>query len=260
MPAMLALAVLFAPDQPADAAPITWTNTAGGNWSVGANWNPTGPPVSSSDVIFGDGAAGSTTTEDLLSATIDSLAYNQDNGLQQTTIIPSGKTLAISSGVAAGSFELYVGSTSGATTSSTQVPSRIAGTDLTSTLSLTGAGDIWVAQGNSSSGTHMATLDMSGLGTFNASVGRLYVGVAVNGINRPSGTLLLAQTNTITLTGASPQVEVQESSVNANGGTVSVLSFGQVNFLNADTMRLGGDKGNGTVILPPLQAVRRRSK
>jgi len=88
---------------------------------------------------------------------------------------------------------------------------------------------------------------MSGLGTLNANIGRLYVGVNINGINRPSGTLLLAQTNNITLTGASPQVEVQESGVNANGGTVSTLSFGQVNFLNGDTMRFGGDKGNGTV-------------
>lgn len=246
--AVLALTSLFAPVRSANAAsPITFTNAAGGNWSVGANWSPAGPPVSASDVIFSNGVAGSTNTDDITSATIDSLTYSQANGSNQTTIIPSGETLTVSSGVAAGSAELYVGSTSASTTSSTQVPAKIAGTDLTSTLSLTGAGDIWVAQGNSTSGTHMATLDMSGLGTFNASVGRLYVGVAVNGINRPSGTFLLAQTNTITLTGGSPQVEVQESSVNANGGTVSVLSFGQVNFLNADTMRLGGDKGNGTV-------------
>lgn len=245
--AVLALAGLFASVRFADAASLTWTNTGGGDWSVGANWNPAGPPVSSSDLIFGDGTEGSTNTDDLSSATIDSLTYNQDNGSNQTTIIPSGQTLTISSGVAAGSSELYVGSTSAATTSSTQVPVKIAGTDLTSTLDLTGAGDIWVAQGNSTSGSHMATLNMSGLGTFNASVGRLFVGVNINGINRPSGTLLLAQTNTITLTGSSPQVEVQESPVNANGGTISVLSFGQVNFLNANTLRLGGDKGNANI-------------
>lgn len=245
--AVLALTSLFASVRSADAAPITWTNTAGGNWSVGANWNPAGPPVSSSDVIFSNDAAGSTTTDDILSATIDSATYSQANGLQQTTIIPSGQTLTIASGVAAGSSELYVGSISASTTASTQVPARIAGSDLTSALKLTGSGDIWVSQGNSTAGSHMATLDLSGLGTFDASVGRLLIGTAVNGINRPSGTLLLAQTNTITLTGASPQVELQEGAVNANGGTASVLSFGQVNFLNADTWRLGGDKGNATM-------------
>lgn len=245
--AALALTSLFVPVRPADAAPITWTDTAGGNWSVGANWNPAGPPVSTSDVIFSNAAAGSMTTNDIASATIDSMVYSQDNGGQQTTIIPSGQTLTISSGVAAGSAELYVGSTSAATTSSTQVPARIAGTDLTSSLKLTGSGDIWVSQGNSGNGSHMATLDMSGLGTFTASVGRLYVGTVVNGINRPSGTLLLAQTNNITLTGAIPQVEVQESTVNGNASAPSVLSFGQVNFLNADTLRLGGDKGNATI-------------
>lgn len=62
-----------------------------------------------------------------------------------------------------------------------------------------------------------------------------------------SGTLILAKTNTITLTGASLQVMVQDPNSNANGSVPSVLTFGQVNFLNGDTMRLGGQKGNGTV-------------
>src|SRR5579862_356750 len=97
----LALTSLLASVQFANAAPITFTNAAGGNWSVGANWNPAGPPASSSDVVFGDGAGNSTTTEDILSATINSMTYNQDNGSQQTTIIPSGQTLTIASGVAA---------------------------------------------------------------------------------------------------------------------------------------------------------------
>lgn len=244
---VIGLVILFALAQAACAATITFTNTSGGDWSVGANWNPAGPPGTSSDVVFGDAAGGSTTTDDILSANIDSLTYNQDNGSQQTTVIPSGQTLTISSSVAAGSPELYVGSTSASTTSSTLVPAKIMGTDLTSALTLTGAGDIWVSQGNGTSGTHMATLDMSGLGTFTANVGRLYVGTPVNGINRPSGTLLLAQTNYITLTGSSPQVEVQEATANANGSLASVLSFGQVNYLYGDTMRIGGDKGDGTV-------------
>ena len=65
------------------------------------------------------------------------------------------------------------------------------------------------------------------------------MGVGNSGnVNRASGTLYLAATNVITLTGASAAGgEVQESPVNANGGTVSTLYFGQTNALFGDTMR-----------------------
>ncbi|HLX70814.1 MAG TPA: autotransporter-associated beta strand repeat-containing protein [Verrucomicrobiae bacterium] len=242
----LALTSLLASVQFANAAPITFTNAAGGNWSVGANWNPAGPPASSSDVVFGDGAGNSTTTEDILSATINSMTYNQDNGSQQTTIIPSGQTLTIASGVAAGSAELNVGSTSASTTSTTLVPAAIQG--LSSTLSLTGSGDIWVSQGNSTAGGHLATLDLSQLGTLNANIGRLLVGVNVSGINRPAGVLFLAQTNNLTLSGGSPEVEVAEATSNGNIGQANtVLSFGQQNRVFANVMRLGGDKCMATI-------------
>ena len=68
----------------------------------------------------------------------------------------------------------------------------------------------------------------------NASIGRLLVGVNVNGINRASGFLLLAQTNVITATGASPQVEVGEATANGNSGQPTMtFSFGQNNQLYA---------------------------
>jgi fibronectin-binding autotransporter adhesin len=242
----LALAVSFALAPVAGAAPNVWTNSAGGNWSVPGNWSTGATPQTSDDVQFGYIGAGSPNTDDLPALTIDSLLYDQTNGLQQTTVINPGLTLTISSSVAAGTPELQVNSTSGTTTSSTLIPAAIQGA--TSSLVLTGSGDINIGQGNGTAGAHMATLDMSGLGTFNANVGRLLVGVGNSGnVNRASGTLYLAATNVITLTGASPQVEVQESPVNANGGTVSTLYFGQTNALFGDTMRFGGDKGNGTV-------------
>src|SRR6185295_821434 len=116
-------------------------------------------------------------------------------------------------------------------------------------LVLSGAGDFVIRLGQGTAGSHMATLDMTGLDSLIATVGRLLVGQANAGaaVNRPSGTLILAKTNTITLNGASPQVMVQDSGSNANGGTASVLTFGQVNFLNGDVMRLGGQKGNATL-------------
>ncbi|HSU57200.1 MAG TPA: autotransporter-associated beta strand repeat-containing protein, partial [Candidatus Dormibacteraeota bacterium] len=116
-------------------------------------------------------------------------------------------------------------------------------------LVLNGAGDMVIHLGQGTAGSHMATLDLTGLDSLTATVGRLLIGQANAGavVNRPSGTLILAATNTITLAGGSPQVMVQDSGSNANGSTPSVLTFGQLNFLNADVMRLGGQKGNATL-------------
>ena len=173
--------------------------------------------------------------------TINSLAFNQDNGLTHTTLLNPGLTLSINRTTAGD--VLNVGSGTAATGANTLVPVVVQGPG--STLSLSGVGDMVIRQGNANTGTHMATLDLSALDTFNANVGRLLVGQANAGaaVNRPSGTLILAKTNTITLSGAAPQVMVQDSGSNANGGLASVLSFGQVNFLNADQFRLGGQKG-----------------
>ena len=242
---VLALAILFVLTQLAGAAANTWNNAAGGYWSVPGNWS-SGVPGTTSDVIFGNTGAGASNTNDISSETIDSLVYNQNNGLQQTTVINPGQTLTFASSVAAGNFELYAGNTG--TTVGEQVPAAIQG--LNSTLTMTGLGDIWSAQGATGNGTQDATLDLSGLGTLNASIGRLLVGVNVNGVNRMAGIVKLAQTNNLVFTGGSPQVEVGEATANGNSGSGSantVLSFGQTNNLFADTMRFGGDKCNVAV-------------
>ncbi|TAL07113.1 MAG: hypothetical protein EPO07_00790, partial [Verrucomicrobia bacterium] len=229
------------------AAPATWNNAAGGNWSVGANWNPSGVPGTAADLIFGNTGAGSPNTNDVSSLTNNSLTYDWNNGSLQTTYINPGKTLTINGSGAAGTALLLEGSAAAAPASTTQAPAAISGAG--GNLVLSGAGDIVVHLGQGTAGSHMATLDMTGLDGLIASVGRLLVGQANAGaaVNRPSGTLILARTNTITCTGGSPQVMVQDSGSNANGSTASVLTFGQVNFLNADVMRLGGQKGNATL-------------
>jgi len=245
MPALLALGILLVLTPWAGAAP-TWNNAAGGNWSVGANWSPAGVPGTTADVIFGNTGAGFLSTNNVAGETIDSLTYDWNNGLQQTTLINPGQTLTINSSLAAGSALLLEGSAATAPASGTLAPAAITGGG---NLVLSGAADIVVRLGNGTSGAHMATLDLSGLNSLTASVGRLLIGQANAGaaVNRPSGTLILAATNNITLTGASPQVIVQDSGSNANGSLTSVLTFGQVNFLNADTLRLGGQKGNANI-------------
>lgn len=247
IPTVLFLATMLAMTQLAGAAADTWNNAAGGNWSVAGNWSG-GAPGSTSDVIFGNTGAGFSNTNNISSLTIDSLNYNQSNGSNQVTVIPPGQTLTIASSVAAGNFELYAGNTPGA--SGEQVNAAIQG--LSSTVTMTGLGDIWSAEGGTANVTPFqdATLNLSGLGTLNATIGRLLVGVNVNGINRMAGEVILAQTNNLTFTGASPQVEVGEAVSNGNSGAGSadtVLSFGQTNNLYADTMRIGGDKCNVAV-------------
>ncbi|HWC60931.1 MAG TPA: autotransporter-associated beta strand repeat-containing protein [Verrucomicrobiae bacterium] len=245
---VLAVAIFSAQTLPA-ATPI-WSAASGGNWSTDGNWSTSLAPQTIDDVQFGNVGAGNQNTMDN-AFTINSLTYNQDNGLTHTTVLNPGLTLTVNRGNAGN--VLTVGSTSGAITSSTQVPVVIQGAG--STLSLNGTGDLVVRQGNGTAGSHMATLDMSGLDNFNASIGRLLIGqagtVPPDNVARPSGTLILAKTNTIILSGTAPQVMVQDSTQNANGGTASVLSLGQVNFLYADQLRLGGQKGNGNVLFNP---------
>jgi fibronectin-binding autotransporter adhesin len=244
------------------AGPVSWNNAAGGKWSVGANWlNGTGTggiPGPADDVSFLNIGAGTPTTNDV-NVTINSLTYQQGDGLTQTTTINAGVTLQITDGSAPE--VLFVGSTTNGTISATtQTPVVINGPG-TLNVNGNGTGALLVSQGwTAAAGTHMATLDLSGLSTFTASVGYLYVGQENNGqtingvsLNRPSGTLLLAQTNNIVANGpTAPQVMIQDSPVNANGGTVSLLELGQVTSLWADQMRLGGQKGNGTVEFNPV--------
>jgi fibronectin-binding autotransporter adhesin len=237
-----AIVVALLTAQPTFGAVTTW-NATGGNWSVGANWDTLVAPGTADDARFMNVGAGTPTIMDA-SRTINSLAFGQDNQLLHTTTISSGQTLTVNRPTGD---VLYVGSTSASITASTLTPVAITGTG--ATLTLSGPGNLVVRQGNATAGTHMSTLDLSGLDNFNASLGRLLVGQANAGdpVNRPSGTLILAKTNVITLTGGSPQVMLQDSGQNANGGTASVLTFGQDTRLNADVMRLGGQKGNANM-------------
>ncbi|HWD19455.1 MAG TPA: autotransporter-associated beta strand repeat-containing protein [Verrucomicrobiae bacterium] len=227
---------------PAVRAADVW-NATGGNWSVGANWSTLAIPQPTDDVSFLDVGAGSTSTMDQ-PFTINSLTFGQDNLQTHTIAIADGLNLQVrDSGT--GNI-LYVGSTTAATTASTFTQVAITGA---STLTLNGSGDFVVRQGNSAAGSHIAVLDLSGLDTLVATCGHLLIGQATagNAVNRPTGALYLAKTNLILLNGSAPQLMVQDAGQNANGGTLSFLTLGQHTELYADSLRLGGQKGNGTV-------------
>src|ERR1039458_9024330 len=177
IPTVLALVTMLALTQLAGAAP-TWNNAAGGNWSVAGNWSPSGVPGTASDVIFGNTGSGFPNTNNISSETINSLTYDWSNGSQQTTVIPSGQTLTVNSSVAANSALLLEGSAAAAPTTTTFTPCAINGGG---SLVLSGLGDIVIHEGTTSGGAaanHMATLDLSGLNSFTATIGRLLIGQA----------------------------------------------------------------------------------
>lgn len=238
------LAAAICSTQILPAATPIWNNAAGGNWSVNGNWTTGVFPQTVDDVQFGNTGAGAISTMDT-AFTINSLTYNQDNQSTHTTVLNPGFTLTINRQTAGD--PLTVGSTSGATTANTLLPVTVQGAGAAITVS--GTGDFVVRQGNGTAGSHMATLDLSAVDTLNATIGRLLVGQANAGaaVNRPSGTLFLAKTNTFTFSGTAPQVMVQDSGSNANGGTVSVLNLGQVTRFYGDQFRFGGQKGNGNI-------------
>src|SRR5438132_7550123 len=142
--------------QSVHAAQTIWANAAGGNWSVGANWNTLAAPGAADDAQFLNTGTGAFTTNDI-SRTINSLLYGQGNQGLHTTTLSSGQPLTIS-GTAANL--LYVG-TAGAGGAATLTPVTITGSG--GTLNLSGTGDLVVRQGDGTAGAHRATLDLSAL-------------------------------------------------------------------------------------------------
>src|SRR5262249_55022979 len=131
---------------------------------------------------------------------IASLIYENTNVFHTTQIAP-GKTLSIF-----GSSGLLVGSESDLG-SPASVSATITGAGGALMISIAAANMI-VRQGSTNSGSNLrASLDLSGLDSFQATVARLQIG-ALGTYPRPSGVLRLAKTNLITASGASPAIIV----------------------------------------------------
>jgi autotransporter-associated beta strand protein len=219
---------------------MVWNGSSSTSWSTGSNWTPAGPPVSTNDVYFYDaGAAGSAGTVDNIvggNTTIGSLTYGNTNNFH-TTQINAGVTLTVGGDTNG----LYVGT--GTAAGNLAPVSTVTGSSGALVVSNAGANMI-VSQSNPSGSPSLsdATLDLSGLGTFNATVSSLQVGVdsVLKGAN---GILNLAATNIITLTpgSASPQIDVGDNSQasGATGGAVNTLLLGKTNAIYADSIEVG---------------------
>src|SRR5271170_1235111 len=95
------------------SATITWTNTAGGNWSVAANWNPNQVPgISDTAQIT---TSGTYTVTNSATASVSVLTLGGGAGMQ--TLYLSGGTFTVgsaSTGNAQGVLNLNGGTLSGA--------------------------------------------------------------------------------------------------------------------------------------------------
>jgi hypothetical protein len=222
---------------------MIWTGT--NNWSSIFNWTNVstggfGPPGVANDVVFANLGAvpGSNTINSIVDAdaTINSLVFTNTSG-NHTLLIAPGRTLLIT-GVAPGfanSPAINVGLET-YTVADQVVHAAVTGVDGTLAISNSSA-CVQIRQGFGSGtvGT-LAALDLSGLGTFNADMRRLQVGVESGVPRRVGGSLYLARTNTIVLNQA-----LDVNTTNLTSGTPS-LYFGhntQVGNSNGPTIYLG---------------------
>lgn len=226
------------------------------NWSAMFNWtNMTaggyGPPGISNDLVFSDaGSAGSSNTITSVvdaDTTINSLLFTNITGYQNLAISPAHKLTIVGSvpgyantpALSAG-MEVYAGDND-------KVRAALSG--LSGTLSITNANTIVQVRQGFAAGTNgsLASLDMSGLGTFDAYMSRILVGVEGGSTKGVAGFVKLARTNILklafgynagtNLTSGSPSLylghNTSAAQVNTNGaglylGVSNSISVGYV--------------------------------
>jgi autotransporter-associated beta strand protein len=237
---------------------MVWTPAgANTNWSTSGNWSPPGPPGLANDAQFFDGGAVATpgTINNVVdtSSTVGSLTFGQTNN-SHTTFIASGRTLTLGAinGLAVGT---------GTDPGDSVLPSAtITGTGgavlVTNRAAVVNVGQAHPTVNNAISQSR-ATLDMSGLDSFTATVSRLLVGVDVT-LRGSAGVLNLAKTNTITATAGStaPQLDIGDNSQASGTPTIpSSLLLGQTNALFADSIAVGRGKTDNTGALMAFNSV-----
>jgi len=256
-----------------NAATNIWTGPSGGDWSTPGNWTPSGPPGSADEARFFDpGAVADATLDNIVSVNtfIQRLWIGQTNNVHNMGI-NAGVTLSIvgtddngygvlGSDPDAGGItpdpvptryqsSLYVGTKS--TSSQTQIVRGTVSGEGTLSINNTN-NEILIRQFHPSGGAHRAILDLSGLNSFVANLGRIRVGDGeAQPLNRSEGQLYLAKTNTITLTGPVFQDNVQlvvgNNDVNQNQGNPSLMVLGGKNTIYVDEVLVGGKKQPGTL-------------
>ena len=241
------------------AQTVVWSgvdaaNSVNTNWSDANNWTGGTPGRGTNVCFFDPGAQGAQGVVNNIvngNTTILSLQYGNTNGFHTTQVNP-GTTLTVSNNAAANLVFVGTATDNGASQS---LYSRMTGSGSFAVVGTNTGSFFIVQQGSASSGSHLATLDLSGLANFNLTAGRLVAGGANAGSsgasNRLSGTLYLAGTNSIRVNGAAPAVDVGDSTSN---GATSYLYLGQTNAIFADSMTIAHSKATCTLAFNPALA------
>ncbi len=253
------------------------------NWSDGANWLVPPLPATYDTAFFDDtGESASVTAgpDNIVDANImvGGLWYAATNGsaygnhdYAHNTVINPGLTLSVFN------TNVSIMLSSGTDTDTGGYGTcynTISGPGGTLVVNNTNVGSaIYVSEGSSTyqggqSGLY-ATLDMSGLDTFNATVGRFLIGIQGNGptpgqptyvnAGRQDGMVYLAKTNVIYLTQVG---NIQGTGYAATAGPALVLNdvagfgdygdylyLGQTNAVYADTITIGREQCSRTAVL-----------
>jgi autotransporter-associated beta strand protein len=246
------------------------------NWSDAQNWQLPGAPVAGDNLIFNNNGAQSASAlgtpgggfanfiPDFIDNIVDgnftlsSLAYTNVGSFFHNTFIKSGNVLSVTN------TPFNIGAIdTGASAQGTVV--SISGANATLAFNNTNANfQVWNGNGSSSSSANRATLDLSALDTFNASASRILVGANVNQIvNRASGILYLAKTNSLTAvfqtTTSDSGTSTGNSAItvgdaNSNAGAESSIVLGLANTISADTINIGREKATGHLSFNPIYA------
>jgi autotransporter-associated beta strand protein len=275
---LAALSGVIVMTQLADAASFEWTGASGIdlNWSTPGNWSPAGPPDMADEARFLD--TGSTndnvSINNIVSAdiTIERLWVGPTNGLTDGSVIAAHNML-INQGV---TLTIKGTNDNGSGPIGSQTPpdpnplstyhvgtkSYVSGTTaVTNTVS--GGGTLFLDNPNNelnvrqihATGTgQFAVMDMSGLNTFIARLGRIRIGDGeAEPIRRAKGVVRLARTNNITLSGPNQgdnvQLVIGNNDVNNPGnGGASFLYLGEKNTLSIDEILVGARKTQGNIL------------
>ncbi len=244
-----------------------WSGAGGTNdmyWADGVNWTGGTPGPGFSASFTSAGATTSFVTNNIVATnvTILQLNYETNNSGYHTTWIEDGVTLTVTNGsTATGTQAIQVGGGGNGVDNSFSKPVTNTITGNGGTLVITGnpqsSGQInslnfQVRQNAANCPPRLVTLDLSGLGTMIATVGKFYVAQGGSGASQTnvSGCAFLARTNIISclrLANAGT-FEVGDSS----GGTFtlpgSALFWGITNSVYADTLRFGKQKATNNLI------------
>lgn len=231
----------------APAEVITWSGGgADDNWTTSANWS-SGLPAGN-DVVFSDfdatgtagpsGAANNVVNENTAVALLKFTNLQPGN---HTTEISAGVTLTVNGGGTSIEVQSPTTGTSDVVYATILGGGKLAMDNAASTL--------YVGQGAASANTtRRATLDLSGLEEFSGSLGQIVIGRqgATTQPNRSQGTLRLARSNTLDLSG-NPGILLGNMIQNAGtGANAQILELGVSNTIRSNNgMTIGGRKGNG---------------